>query len=374
MQAAYPIVRAAREGGCGAPILVSTTTPTGRDMALRLLGEEALHLFAPFDHPDFVASAVDSIRPALYVTLETEIWPNLLTCLRRRGVPTILANGRVSDRTFRRARTWAPLWRDLLSRLDLLLVRTEEDRRRLLALRVPEARIRVSGDCKVDALFLRRERVDPGAWRERLGPGEGADFLAGSTHEGEEEAVLEAFARVRSRCPGARLILVPRHPERAEGLLPLCEGRGNSCLLSRTRPGWAILLVDRVGVLFELYALARSAFVGGSLVPRGGQNPMEPALLGVPIQHGPHMEDFAAPAAALDASGGAETVRSAGELADAWLRLLPDPGGEARRGRMSVALTSRFEGDRGAARRTWKEIEGRLRANRPKGAEAGRMV
>jgi 3-deoxy-D-manno-octulosonic-acid transferase len=359
VQAAYPVVEAALEAGYAGPVLLSTTTVTGAQMAERLLGDRVIRIYAPFDVPEFVASALAALRPALFVAFETEIWPNLLSALRRAGIPALLANGRVSDRTYGRARPFAPIWRRILDRFDLLLVREEEDRRRFASFGFPGGRIRVTGDCKVDALFRRMGRVDPEKWRERIGFG-GADFLAGSTHAGEEEIVLEAFSAVRAKCPDARLILAPRHPERAEELLPLCGRVAGSCLLSRIRPGWSILLPDRVGVLFELYSLARAAFVGGSLVPKGGQNLMEPAVFGVPVQHGPHMEDFAAPAAVLASCGGARVVRTAAELAEEWGRYLPSPEGNARRDRVVSALRGRFEGDRGAAGRTWSEIARRI--------------
>lgn len=361
VQAASPFVRAASGDGWE-KIVVSTVTETGARTAGLLMGDRlSAHVYAPWDAPRICHKACDAIAPAAYVTVETEVWPNLLGELRRRGVPRILLNARVSDRAWARARWTGGLLREAYGLYDLILARGEEDARRLALLGLGETVV-VAGDCKIDAIIERRKTAEKKLpmWRERLALSEGcACFVAGSTHEGEEDVVLEAFSRVLAEggaSAEARLLLVPRHPHRGESLLELASRVAPSALLSRSDATPArIVVVDIIGVLYELYGLAAAAFIGGSLVDRGGQNILEPASWGVPIQHGTHMEDFAEPTGELDALGAAGEIKNAGELAASWRR--------AARGELSAgaALGERYIADRGgAAGRAWSCVTAML--------------
>ncbi len=364
VQAASPFIAAARESGFSAPLVLSTTTPTGRTMAERLVGPAADALFYyPWDVPRIVRRAVSALRPRGYVAMETEVWPELLGQLDERGIPLFLVNGRLSERTFRKALRWRSFWSMLLNRFTLLLFREEEDGEKARFLGVDPERIHVVGDAKVEALLRRRDK-GPFSLPSAPPPG-GPVFVAGSTHEGEEEIVLDAFRRVRRILSDARLVLVPRHPERAEAILTLLrtrnEERGEALKSERLSQcdlsaSWTILVVDRVGVLFEVYRWGRSAFVGGSLVPRGGQNLLEPAAWGVPVQHGPFVEDFAAAAEKLGRLGMAQTVRNAEELAAAWTGC-GGPGAEKRRSDLCRAF---FDEEGHAASRAWKLVSERL--------------
>lgn len=354
VQSAAPFVRRAREAGYADPVVLSTITPTGREMAFRLLdGLFQEHIYYPWDVPWIVKRALDSLSPRAYVAFETEVWPGFLRGLRRRGIPAVLVNARFSERSYERCRKFPGLWKKAYDLFGLILVRAEDDMERFRSLGLPGEKLVFVGDCKVDALLDRRDGADLGKY-ENWKRGGRSLFLAGSTHEGEEGLVLQAFRKVRERHPQARLVLAPRHPERAEVLLELARAEGVPCgTFSEQEENWSILVVDRVGVLFDLYGVSDGAFVGGSLVPKGGQNVLEPACWGVPFQHGPHMEDFALAVSELRELGAARLVRDERELAGSWLECLrPGPGQAAKK-----ASADYFSRRRGASTRAWSLVE-----------------
>jgi 3-deoxy-D-manno-octulosonic-acid transferase len=363
VQAASPFVSAAAKTSGRAhdvSIFVSTVTETGAASAEKLIGSRmASHFYAPWDIPFIVKKACDAISSSIYVTVETEVWPNLLMELRSRGVPACLLNARLSDRTASRARLFRGYLRDSYDLFDLILARGEEDARRIESLGVNPEKIKVTGDCKIDAIIERHERASRNGGDVRVRPlmRDGAyRFVAGSTHEGEERAVLEAFREFKSSSGvgGSLLVIVPRHPERARGVMEMSRAFGSAALLSelgdepQERPD--AVIVDVIGVLFDLYATADAAFIGGSIAPKGGQNVLEPASWGVPILHGPHMEDFMAPTADLDAIGAASLVRDAGEMAREMLRLYGGGAVSRRRGMDYIKERS------GAALRSWELV------------------
>ncbi|MEA4881974.1 MAG: glycosyltransferase N-terminal domain-containing protein [Synergistaceae bacterium] len=346
VQTATPLLSAL--AGVGHPpkdVLLSTTTPTGRKMADRVAGGlYGEHIYYPWDVPWIVERALNILRPRAFVVLETEVWPNMLFSLARRKIPAFMVNARFSDRTAANIHRFSSFWRDVYDQFTLLLVRSESDREVMLRLGIEEKKISVMGDCKVDALLLRRKGTDLTRARELAG-GKHPHFLAGSTHEGEDEIVLDAFRRVRLSFPSARLIIVPRHPERAEKVRKLAAPFGRTALLSAEESEWDILVVDRIGVLFDLYGAADSAFIGGSLVDRGGQNIMEPAAFGIPLSHGPYMRDFTKSARELADRGAAFQVKNSEELADFWRRSL-NPG---VRQKAAAGAEAYFEAFGGAA-------------------------
>lgn len=341
MQSAWPILKIlAREGTGPGGILLSTTTPTGREMAYRVAaGLFHEHLYYPWDVPWIVRRSLDAIRPRAFAVLETEIWPLMLDELRERGIPAILVNGRFSDKTAGNIRSHLHFWRRVYKSFSLLLVRSERDRELLLEIGLEERRVQVTGDCKIDAILLREEEADLG-WARAVVGETGPVFLAGSTHPGEEEIVLEAFQRLKAKVPSARLIVAPRHPRRSTRVLELAKGAAPAALLSemeREKKGreapWDILVADRIGVLFDLYGVVEGAFVGGSLVDRGGQNIMEPAAFGIPLSHGPFMRDFREASESLGEKGVSVVVRGAGDMAAHWESCLkPEIKGAAREG------------------------------------------
>ena len=324
---AAPLVEAIRRRWPELGVVVSTITPTGARIVTDRLGGVAVHRYFPIDLPGAVGRALDAARPRFFIAIETELWPNFLRALARRRVPAMIANGRISDRSFRRYRRVRRLMRRVLADVTVFAMQSEEDARRIIALGAPRERVVVTGNLKGDAV----PAADPpeAVWRERLGLA-AADrlFVAGSTHRGEEEAVLDAFLGARARCPGLALLLAPRHPERANEVEALVRARGLATVrrsrLPAERDREAVVLLDTVGELAGLYALADVVFVGGSLVPVGGHNMLEPAMRGKPVLYGPHTGNFRDGAARLERTGGGLVVKDGLELERELARLLED--------------------------------------------------
>ena len=363
VQTCRPMLMAARDRDPRLPIALSTTTRTGADIAGRMLdGLYDARFFFPWDIPRILRRFLDGLRPRAFATMETEIWPNLLYELHRRGIPSYLVNARLSETTFAKIMKRPSFWRPVFGWFRAILARGEGDVERFLAVGAPADRIRIIGDCKIDALLERRRLFDETAARKMVPAGRGPVFLAGSTHRGEEEIVLDAFARLRADHPDARLVIVPRHPERGDEVRALASPFGSVSLLSRESDAWDILVVDRIGVLFDLYGAADAAFIGGSLVPKGGQNLMEAAAFGLPICHGPDMEDFPEAARRLGDLGVATEVADAASLASRWRESLS----AAVRDTAREGCGRYFRDLGGASERAWSTIrsgfEGDLRS------------
>jgi 3-deoxy-D-manno-octulosonic-acid transferase len=353
VQSALSLIKEAKKNS-NLPCLLSTVTTTGRTMGKKLAAMEADEMiYNPWDTPRFVKRALDTLTPRAYVAMETERWPAMLAELRGRGIPAFLVNGRLSGESAGKLRRQRTFWRGVLCCFDRLMVRFESDREEFLSLGVPEEKIVVTGDCKIDAMLARKADMDAGGdgrlRRARLRNGNAPLFLAGSTHAGEDTVVLAAFAKVRETHPRARLIIAPRHPERALYVVAEALPYGKVDLFTNLTSDWDIAVVDKIGMLFELYAAAAAAFVGGSLVSKGGQNPMEPALFGIQVTHGPDMADFP-DTGRMDALGAALTVRCADQLAKAWLCAL-EPNAKTKQ-----ACGSYFASVGGAALRSWDVV------------------
>lgn len=281
------------------------------------------HRYAPLDVPGWVARFLDGWRPDAAVRVESELWPNTLAACRARGIPVVLVNGRLSARSAGRWRRLAPRTaRRLLGGFAAVIPRSAEDALRFETLGV--TRLAPPGDLKWAAAPLPAEAGALAALRAAVGAR--PVFLAASTHPGEEAVALAAAGLLRAALPGLLTILAPRHPERGAELAALAPGaaRRSAGALPDAGP---VHIADTLGELGLFYRLAGAALVGGSLVPRGGQNPLEPARLGCPVLFGPHMENFAEAAAALLAAGGAVRVAGAdaGALAAALGPVLTKP-------------------------------------------------
>ena len=337
--AAVPLVEGIRRRWPELGIVVSTITPTGARIVAERLAGAAAHRYFPVDLPGPVGRALDTARPRFFIAIETELWPNFLRALARRRIPAMIANGRISDRSFRRYRWVRGLMRRVLADVTVFAMQSEEDARRIIALGAPRERVVVTGNLKSD--LVPEASAGAAAWREQLGLGDDARlWIAGSTHRGEEAVVLDVFVRTRARCPQLALLLAPRHPERAGEVEDLIRGRGLAAVRRSGRPAdappGAVVILDTVGELAALYALAEVVFVGGSLVPVGGHNVLEPAMRGKPVLMGPHTSNFREGAELLQRSGGGLVVKDGGELERELVRLLEDPAlarrvGEAAR-------------------------------------------
>ena len=348
---AVPLVEGIRQRWPELGIVVSTITPTGARIVTERLATRAVHRYFPVDLPGPVRRALDAARPRFFIAIETELWPNFLRALAGRGIPAMIANGRISDRSFRRYRRVRRLMRRVLADVSVFAMQSDEDARRIVALGAPPERVVVTGNLKGDLL---PEASDEAEWRRRLGLQSGDRlWIAGSTHRGEETLVLDAFARARTRWPALALLLAPRHPERADEVAELVRARGltevRRSRLPQDATRDAVILLDTVGELASLYALADLVFVGGSLVPVGGHNVLEPAMQGKPVLVGPHTSNFREGAERLQRSGGGLVVKDGEELARELIRVLEDPDLAAR---MGQAAREAFAGRQGAVSAT----------------------
>jgi len=344
---ARPILRELRRRRASLPLVLSATTATG--IATAGGGQEAdVVVPFPLDLPGPVRRCLDAARPRLVVLVETELWPEMLAGCGRLGIPVVLVNARISDRSFRGYRALRALLAPLLAPLSAALAQTDLDAERLAALGVPAARITVTGNVKYDAPAA-RDVGDLAAALARLA-GSRPVVVAGSTVEGEEPMLLDALARLD---PATRpfLLLAPRHPERAAAVAAELARRGVAVArrsdLAAAPTDAAVLLLDTVGELAGLYRLARVALVGGSLVPGGGHNPIEAARFAVPVLTGPHVQNFRAVYRDFIAEGAARTVATADGLATALAAWLADPAAAAAAGAAGRALVERHAGATG---------------------------
>ncbi len=325
-------------------LLITTTTRSGEEFAARSLGATVdLILPLPFDVLPVVNRFQTAIRPDLFILVETDFWPNLLAGFRRRRIPTMLVNGRISDRSFARYQRSRFLFQALFGGFRLLAVQTALDARKLKDLGALPDRVEALGNLKY-AAATSTPGADAGV-AELLALRATVQkilvWVAGSTHAGEEEQILPVFSKLREKFPGLRLVLAPRQPDRAGELAQLCRdlhlGAQRRSLVELdcafARP---VFLLDTMGELSLWYGIADVAFVGGSLVPEGGHNPLEPAAFGVPVLFGPHMEDFAEIAGELLEARGAARVVDGEELE---ARLDPLLGAESGRRSMGDAAS-----------------------------------
>ncbi|MGQ0734320.1 MAG: 3-deoxy-D-manno-octulosonic acid transferase [Acidobacteriota bacterium] len=363
---ARPLARELRGRYPRMRIFLSTTTLTGQGLARRNMPDVDAVFYFPFDLGPFVRRTMELVRPRLFVMMETEIWPNLLAECRRRGVKTAIVNGRLSERSYPRYRLVRGFMRRVLSDVDAFCVQSEESARRFIDLGADPRRVTVTGSLKFDSLDL-TSPAGPSRTRDRVlryfrVASTRSVLVAGSTMKGEEEAVLRAFRRVRGAVPATLLILAPRHPERVSDVVLLCQHEGfktvrRSHLPIDADPRADIVVVDTIGELATLYQLATAAFVGGSLVPTGGHNILEPAVFGRPIVFGPHMQNFAEIARTFVANGAALQVPGDRDLDETLVALMTDP---VRRARLGAAARALVEANRGATGRSLAVIEGLL--------------
>lgn len=345
-RAALPLIRALLVRHPDRPLVVTTTTLTGSRQVREALGERVHHFYAPYDLPGAVARFLRRTRPRLAIIMETELWPNLLRQCAVAGIPVMIANARLSEHSARGYARIRRLTASMLRDITLIAAQAEADAERFRALGAP--RVRVTGNLKYD-LTPPETLPEQGRQlrRELLGANRPV-WIAASTHAGEDEQILEAFAQLRDRWPELLLFLVPRHPERFDGVAALCQQWGFSVVRRseqrRCAPDTAIFLGDSMGELLRFYAAADLAFVGGSLVPTGGHNVLEPALLGLPVLFGPHMFNFTEAGERLLEANAAWRIADAGKLAVAVDRLLADLELRQNAGRGGRAVVERHRG------------------------------
>jgi 3-deoxy-D-manno-octulosonic-acid transferase len=336
-------------------VYFSTLTDTGFRIAREKLPEADRVFLVPLDFAWIVRKFFRALKPDLFILAESEFWPNLLRTADRNCRAVMLINGRISTRSFARYRRLGPLTRRILSHVDRFLVQTEADGQRLSGMGVAAGRVRVAGNLKAEISLPAFSPDALGALRREIGVGESERVIvAGSTHRGEEEILLRAYRRAAQGGGGQRLLIAPRHPQRAEEIEQ--SAAALHLRVSRRTLGstgeWQVLIIDTIGELASFYAIADTAFIGGSLVPHGGQNLLEPAFYGKPIFFGPHMENFAALSEEFIRRGAARVVTGEDELAAVFA---PDKADElADMGKRAAAVLASLQG---ATELTLLEIE-----------------
>ncbi len=358
-QAAEGLIKELRQSCPEFRLVVSTVTKTGNAIVRKLLNPQEQATYFPLDIRLIVEKFIKTINPKIFIAAETEIWPVVTRSLSRRGVPLILINGRISSGSFKGYKLVRFFIRGILKKFDLLCMQTKEDAQRIIALGADESRVKITGNMKFDidsSSFTVHSSELKLKENEKL-------LIAGSTHPGEEKIILETYKDLIKIQPNLRLLIAPRHIERTAELEGLIKkfgfqsqrlSRFNSNLSPITYHLLPILLLDTIGRLKSLYALAEFVFIGGSLVPHGGQNPIEPAYFSKAIIFGPYMNNFSKVADIFLNSQAAIRVKDAAEFKHACVRLTREPNLRARLGHSAKTL---IEENRGATSRNIELIK-----------------
>lgn len=350
--AAVPLVESLLQDYPDHRLVITTTTPTGSERVRSIFGERVFHVYCPWDLPGAVRRFLARIRPRLLLIMETELWPNMLHLSRAGGCRTLLTNARMSARSARGYARLGPLTRQMLGNLDAVACQSQADGERLLALGLPAPVLHITGSIKFDLELDAMLRASAAELRRSCAVNGREVLVAASTHPGEDEQVLTAFARVRERHADCLLVLVPRHPERFDDVYRLCVA-ADWRVARRSTDGLPgadddILLGDTMGELVAMLGAASVAVIGGSLVPHGGHNALEAAAWQVPVVTGPHMFNFAEISELLVAAGGMLMLADPADLGQALVELLGDAD---RRRRMGEAGLQVVEQNRGAQQR-----------------------
>jgi 3-deoxy-D-manno-octulosonic-acid transferase len=338
--AAEPIAASLRKHFPKACIVLSTSTETGQDMARRIVSGATSFIYYPLDIPFVVKKVITKVKPDIFILTETELWPNFIRACKDQGAKIIMVNGRISPHSYQRYALTRFFWKDVVELIDDMGVISAIDAERLKAIGTAPSKVHVMGNAKYDGLAAKASSAVREEMEKRLNlTRTDRVFVAGSTHDGEEKTVLDVYRRLLERYPDFKLIIIPRHPERGHAVLSLVKEAGFEDYITMTeieggrhRTGERIIVIDVIGELFKVYALASVVFCGGSLVPKGGQNILEPAAWGKVIFYGPSMEDFRDEKELLEKAGAGITVKSGDELFAGILTLMSDPDALVRKG------------------------------------------
>lgn len=310
-------------------LLLTTVTPTGQKVVRKMEGPRVSTAYFPFDFSFSVRRFFDALKPACLLLAETEMWPNLLLCASERKVPVIILNGRLSPKSAAGYRRFKAIFRPLFEKLTMVLAQTEADAERFRNAGVAPEKAAVTGNIKFDNFEINTERetIDREIRSMRRIPEETPVWVVGSTHPGEEEIILSVLLRLLKEQTALKLFLAPRHIERSADIQALASAKGLKPVLSAGPPpeaSYDVLIINEIGVLKKLYASADVVFMGGSLVKKGGQNPIEPASFKRAIIHGTHVFNFQQVYRLLDEEGGAIAVQNEDQLYSAVKRILED--------------------------------------------------
>lgn len=342
---AVPLLAALRQHWPDCRIIVTVTTSSGEKLAHKLLETTVDHILpAPLDFWPTLHHYIRLIQPDIYIHVETDFWPNQLTMMKTRSIPTILVNGRISSHSLNSYNKYRFFFSPIFNSFDRLCMQTEQDRSNMLAFGIEGSRLHTLGNLKFDTPIVKKQ--GNGEIPALLPTGKKI-FTAGSTHPGEEKLIITAYRRLKNSNSDLFLVIVPRNPDRAEEIATLAADAGmraqlRSENLHDTRSD--LLIVDTIGELIDVYRASWAAFVGGSLVPSGGHNPIEPALFGIPVLFGPHMEDFSEISSGLSKSGGGSVVHDIESLQFCIQKFLDDEPLRLRQGELARKCVEKQQG------------------------------
>lgn len=346
--AAAPIVASLKQKRPDAEIIFSTSTETGQEIARRLIKDVSAFIYFPLDIPCVVRKMIRQVNPGVFAMVETELWPNFLKVCSQNNIQTLLVNGRVSPRSFPKYKLTRFFWKKVLSNLCAAGVIAGIDADRLKNIGIDSRKIQILGNAKYDALAA---MASPELQKEitaLLNVQKNERFLvAGSTHQGEEEVLIDVYRQLIKKYPDFKLIIVPRHIERTKAVLELLHKYNLDDVITvgriksgQGRQGERIIIVDVIGELFKVYSLATIVYCGGSLVPKGGQNILEAAAWGKVIFYGPSMEDFSEEKALLENVDAGATIENAAQLLQGIIRALDNPEELERKGAAGKAIVA----------------------------------
>ncbi|MGS2724749.1 lipid IV(A) 3-deoxy-D-manno-octulosonic acid transferase [Porticoccus sp. GXU_MW_L64] len=357
--AAVPLIKQLQQRHPGAQLVVTTMTPTGSERVVASFGDSVYHVYAPYDLPDVVARFLKRVQPDVLVIMETELWPNLVLGCAKQRIPVVVANARLSQKSADGYAKIPALMQSLLANISVVAAQHQDDGQRFLDLGLPENSLSVTGNIKFDLLLgdeVRHKARDlKQQWR---GDGQRPVWLAASTHRGEDEIILKSFRELLKYHDDLLLVLVPRHPERFDEVANLCQSR-RLAVTRRSKgaaptAGTQVLLGDTMGELLAFCGASDLVFMGGSLVPVGGHNLIEPAAWGVPVLSGPHLHNFTEASRLLLAADAMAVCDSSEQIAAHMETLLNDPQRRAAMGEAAKAVAAQ---NRGALQRLLTVIE-----------------
>lgn len=363
--ATSPIVREIRKELPDTPILISVVTASGYSMAKRIIHDADSIIFFPIDVPYLAQRLVDRIRPKVFMPVETELWPNFLKAARQYHIPVMMVNGRISDKSVVRYRHLGSVLQDMMNTVVQFCMQSGIDAEHIIRLGADPDKVLVTGNTKFDQTYTDVTVREKEQLRLEMGLGDCHPvIIAGSTHKGEEESIFRAFREVRSRYPAAKAVIAPREIMRADEVMRIAssydlQAAKRTVLLKNPSLGHDVVILDTIGELGKVYSTGDIIFVGGSLVPQGGHNILEPAAHGKPILTGPHMFNFKDTYALFSGRAACATVHDAVELAERILYILENDHVCQEMSRETLAI---IEENRGAARKSALELKRLLAA------------
>lgn len=358
--ASAPLVKAFQQKHPNIPLIITTTTPTGSEQVRRLFGQQVYHMYLPYDLTWFMNRFIRSIRPGLLLVMETELWPNLLACCEEQKVPVVLANARLSEKSAAGYEKFAALTQPMLQRLSRVAAQHRNDGERFLALGLEESRLEITGSVKFD-VSVPADCPQKGVELRNEWGNERRVLALASSHPEEDEQLLDLYPTLQQQFPDLVLLLIPRHPERFDPVVNAAHSRQLKVQRRSKGPATSdtqVYVADTMGEMLQLLAAADLVVMGGSLIPHGGHNPIEPAALGKATLTGPHYTNFAAIVDTLKEEGGMDIIPAVSQSKAVISRYLADSG---LREAMGTRARATVEANKGAVARLLATCEDFLR-------------